>query len=68
MGQRDADRKDEQYSGSGARGDIIGSTALAYRKIDEDAVQDFELEQFSRRWFAENSDGGWREEDWKQLS
>jgi hypothetical protein len=43
---------------AGLAGTSSGALLSLIGKIDEDAVQDFELEQFSRRWFAENSDGG----------
>ncbi len=42
---------------TGLAGTTSGALLSLIGKIDEAAIQDFELEQFSRRWFAENSDG-----------
>ena len=41
---------------AGLAGTSSGALLSLIGKIDEGAIQDFELEQFSRRWFAENSD------------
>ncbi len=42
---------------AGLAGTSSGALLSLIGKIDEAAIQDLELEQFSRRWFAENGDG-----------
>src|SRR5229473_6477803 len=41
---------------AGLAGTSSGALLSLIGKIDEAAIQDFDLEQFSRRWFAENGD------------
>jgi hypothetical protein len=56
MGQRNIDRTDERFTEAGLAAESSGSLLSLIGKIDEATVLDFDLEQFSRRWFATDND------------